>query len=217
MQCTRISGQNGKCWPSTSPAGPENWHPSTRQAIMRRGRALAWLASACAGVPLNGQPLGQWTTWVLKASCSQRCYGGHVVISPILKGCMQFGPGAHFIDDHGGCAADRIKKCCLMQRSQNIWPKRSSLAGRGGRQRQIAHITWLAMPPSIHSSSKPCWNVIEFTSTQASRLGNRGGRRPGELHVAVLLARVVGACFGSFSTITNGAWLDEEEDIEIGN
>ena len=42
-----------------------------------------------------------------------------------------------------------------MQRSQLIWPQPSSVAGRRGRQRQIAHITWPAMTPSTYCIRSP--------------------------------------------------------------
>ena len=50
---------------------------------------------------------------------------------------------------------------------------------------------------------------------QASRLGKRGVGRPCVLDAALVVARIVGPCFGSFSSITNADWLDEELDIAI--
>ena len=52
---------------------------------------------------------------------------------------------------------------------------------------------------------------------QASRLEKRVGGRRFELHDRMFVARVVDACLGSLSAINNGAWLDQDCDIEIEN
>ena len=139
MQWMRMSGHVGKCSCSMSTAGPMTVHLSTGQPITRLGHIRACWSSVCAGVRLKGHPLGQCSTAQLNASCAYRCHSGHVRISPARNFCMQAVHGAAFNDDHCDCGAERIWKCCLMQRSQNMCPHASSVAGQRGRLWQMEH------------------------------------------------------------------------------
>ena len=127
--------------------------------------------------------------------------------------CIQAGHGAVFSEDHCDCGAERIWKCCLIQRSEKMCPQASSVAGRRDRHFHLEQSKWFAIPPSTHISSKQRTNLSELPSMHAKRFGKRDGGRPSDAYVVLLVgcAFVVIAPFVSCSAICNRCCLLEED------